>query len=68
MSSICNADQINKRKFDDVMREVGRNVKQDFMRIKKICLFINAFLFVILSRAALFFLHCECSFMYSLCG
>jgi hypothetical protein len=68
MSSIFNAEQINKRKVDDVMWEVGRNVKQNFIHIKKICLFSNTFLFVILSRAALLVLHCERSFMYSLCG
>jgi len=58
MSGICNADQINERKVDDVMREVGRNVKHNFIHIKKICLFINTFLFVILSRATLFVVHC----------
>ena len=68
MSSLCNADHINKCKFDDAMRGVGRNVKQNFMRIKEICLFINTFIFVILSRATLFVLHCERSFFYSLCG
>ena len=49
------------------MSEVGLNVKQNFIHIKKICLFINTFLFVILSRTILFVLHCERSFLYSLC-